>query len=204
MGSPVVPHNKMNFKFLLAVFVVAVALMPTAHSQRLAGQVSSLHKERLKELSGFQNSSCGSSEEIEKQLSRIEETLDDWEVAKLSVLLDVAGNECSANCSEDSDNDEQCLACVKERVDPIVFAQSFKCILCFAKLSRPAYTCYRQHRVSLATVRCIFNAAKGIKSCGKCARKKICGLLKKINSKLGALCCQVTGCSSSEMLEGGQ
>jgi len=26
--------NKMNFKFLLAVFVVAVALMPTAHSQR--------------------------------------------------------------------------------------------------------------------------------------------------------------------------
>merc|ERR1712183_123854 len=36
MGSPVVPlrsTSKMNFKFLLAVFVVAVALMPTAHSQ---------------------------------------------------------------------------------------------------------------------------------------------------------------------------
>merc|ERR1712183_861198 len=36
MGSPVVPlrsTSKMNFKFFLAVFVVAVALMPTAHSQ---------------------------------------------------------------------------------------------------------------------------------------------------------------------------
>ena len=74
--------------------------------------------------SGCQRSSCGRSEEIEKQLSRIEETLDDWEVAKLSVLLDIAGNECSASCSEDSDNDELCLACVKERVDPIVFGSA--------------------------------------------------------------------------------
>merc|ERR1712183_85937 len=38
--------NKMNFKFLLAVFVVAVALMPTAHSNRGRKTPSRL-KERL-------------------------------------------------------------------------------------------------------------------------------------------------------------
>merc|ERR1712061_599155 len=49
MGSPVVPLiKKMNFKFLLAVFVVAVALMPTAHSNR-GSVVAHLRLKEVKE-----------------------------------------------------------------------------------------------------------------------------------------------------------
>merc|ERR1712183_86395 len=66
MGSPVVPLNKMNFKFLLAVFVVAVALMPTAHSQlpnrlrqapdpRIPGSLTSLDLEQLVSLTDLSN-----------------------------------------------------------------------------------------------------------------------------------------------------
>merc|ERR1712183_1230852 len=50
MGSPVVPLNKMNFKFLLAVFVVAVALVPTpteADRPRIPGSLASLDLEQI-------------------------------------------------------------------------------------------------------------------------------------------------------------
>merc|ERR1712137_646661 len=71
-------------------------------------------------------------------------------------------------------------------------AQQTSCLVCGFKLASPITKCINDFGVSKKTLICIKDAAlkKGLRNCLPC----VCELVKKINKKLGDLCCELSGC----------
>ena len=103
---------------------------------------------------------------------------------EFAAAMEASGTVCSKPCG--TQVHAICEYCISENVAPV---PRTSCLVCGFKLVPAITECITDFGVSKETLTCIKDAAleEGLPNCLPC----VCELVKKINTKLGELCCEL-------------